>query len=153
MTDGTVADYELYVLFLKIKTCVSDSMAAEDLILMTISVVLILIKDNLKKQAPKNPQEYPLVWNFYRSCVLYAITIEEAIDFLQTDHLSLHPDIHFLVTDFCRRLKLIKKNILRISIEAESDTFDLRFHSSLQCEIEQLCTTLCSKYSCRKCLG
>ena len=65
-------------------------MVAEDLILMTISVVLILIKDNLKKQAPKNPQEYPLVWNFYRSCVLYAITIEEAIDFLQTDHLSLH---------------------------------------------------------------
>ena len=131
------------------------SMVQKALVLSALSVVLILFKNRLKKEAPTNPQTYRHNWNFYRHCEKFVASIDQIVTFLDLRGLLMLPDVHLLTDRFVKDLICIREDVLATSQDDNLDVkgdFGVFFDMFLQSKLEKLYTTICD-VPCSHCDG
>ena len=130
-------------------------MIKKALVLSTLSIVLILFKNRLKKEAPGRPQLYRHIWDFYRHCEKFVATIDYMTRFLDLSGLLMLPDVHLLTDKFVKDLACIRKDVLATAHDDNVDVngdLGLFFDMYVQNKIEKLYTTLCD-IPCSHCYG
>ena len=128
----------------------------KQLVLNTLSVLLIIFKDKLLKMCPESPQFYPHIWNYYRACQRYTKEIQRMIAFLDLSQTQMHDDIHLLAGHFSEQLTALKEHVYLSAGNADPDLTSYHmifFKLDLERRIKRLPTTLCDNNVCEQCLA
>ena len=94
-------------------------MDPKQLLLNTLSVMLIIFNTTLENECPQSPQNYHHIWDFYCKCQLFCSTIRKIISFLDLSQVTMHADIHLLVGQFTKDLVELEEHMNRSSVEAD----------------------------------
>ena len=124
------------------------------LMLISVSALLIYIKNGLLEILPRSPYEYSNPWDFYRDCCNFVTILNRVTDFIDIENVSLFPDIVQVIERFISDIDIIRQFTSECSLLPETKTYyqDIpNFRNTVRRMIEDLFTTLCDKTYCKTC--
>ena len=131
-----------------------NRMNDRQLMLISVSALLIYIKNGLLANLPRSPYEHSNPWDFYRECCRFIDILNRVTTFIDLENVSLFPDLVQVIERFIADVNFIRRFVSECSLLPETRTFydDIpSFRHTVRRLIEDLFTTLCDKVHCKSC--